>query len=225
MGTDETRDSESRTPADAGGVAYQDPRRGCPRRQRLPGPRRMALLGTVLILLAVGAAACSDSSNGPGVAGGGSPTTTVAPSASGSSPGTMTKLLAYAECMRSHGVSDFPDPTPNPGGSGGGFNLNGGSGDLNPSNPTYKSANGACQSLIPSGTPKNPAQQLAQSVKLAACMRSHGVPNFPDPNGEGAFNLGAINMGTSQFQGALKACRSLTNDEGPIPVQSTSNGS
>jgi hypothetical protein len=125
--------------------------------------------------------------------------------------------------MRSHRVSDFPDPTANPGGGGGGFNISG-SGDLNPNNPTFKTANQACQSLRPSGTSTNSAQALAQSVKLAKCMRSHGVPNFPDPNAHGAFDFTGINMTSPQFQSALKTCRASIKFQGPIPVESGNKG-
>ena len=50
--------------------------------------------------------------------------------------GVMAQFLAYARCVRSHGVSDFPDPSS----SGGvGITLHGGPGsDLNPNNPTFE---------------------------------------------------------------------------------------
>jgi hypothetical protein len=55
--------------------------------------------------------------------------------------------LAYSKCMRSHGVKDFPDPQI----SGGGIRLSLGGGpgsDLNPNNPTFKSAQQACQGKL-----------------------------------------------------------------------------
>jgi hypothetical protein len=134
----------------------------------------------------------------------------------------MAKLVAYAQCMRSHGVSGFPDPTPNPNGTGGGFNI---SGQLS-SSPQFKSANQACQPLLPGGssTPQPSAQQMAEEVKLAACMRSHGFSSFPDPNSQGAFNFSGIDTNSPQFQSALRACESSSGFSGPIPVQGGSSG-
>ena len=60
---------------------------------------------------AVLAAGCG-SSNGPGSANSGS---------------TKAQFLTYSRCMRSHGVSDFPDPT-TPAGGGVAFSINGGLG-------------------------------------------------------------------------------------------------
>jgi hypothetical protein len=122
--------------------------------------------------------------------------------------------------MRSHGVSDYPDPTTNPGGGGGGFNLGG----LNTNTPTFKAANQTCKSLLPSGSSSNPAQNLAQSVKLAECMRSHGLANFPDPNGQGAFDFNGIDMTSPRFQSSLKACRTSIHFQGAIPVESGNKG-
>ena len=78
--------------------------------------------------------------------------------------------------MRSHGVSDFPDPSP-----GGGFDLN--SSDVNPNSPTFQAAQRACQKYMSAGAPGGPeaAQDLADLLRYAKCMRSHGVINFPDP--------------------------------------------
>lgn len=50
--------------------------------------------------------------------------------------------LRFSECMRSHGVLNFPDPSTGPSG-GVGFNLSGLG--IDPNSPTYQSANQACQ--------------------------------------------------------------------------------
>jgi hypothetical protein len=134
-------------------------------------------------------------------------------------------MMAYAKCMRNNGITDFPDPTPNPGGPGGSFSFNA-TGNLNPTNPTYQDANKACQALLPSGgaIPAPSAKELAEEVALAACMRAHGVANFPDPNGQGAFNLGEVDRGTPQFSSAIKTCRSVAKLQGPILVGSSNQG-
>ncbi len=113
--------------------------------------------------------------------------------------------------MRSHGVSDFPDPSTPPGG-GVVFIVNGGPGsDLNPNNPTNKAANQACQALLPPGvqTAAPPSPKIAAEVRWARCMRSHGVPSFPDPNIQGAFDSAKFDSSSPAFQTASTACKSL----------------
>lgn len=88
-------------------------------------------------------------------------------------------FLAYSECMRSHGVSNFPDPGP----GGGGIKFNLGSG-INPAAPSFKAAQAACHKLLPGGGPgaQHPsAQAKAAMLRISECMRSHGVTGFPDP--------------------------------------------
>jgi hypothetical protein len=62
----------------------------------------------------------------------------------------LAQALKFSQCMRSHGVRDFPDPQT--GGGGIRISLNGGPGsDLSPSNPQFQAAQKACQSLMPGG--------------------------------------------------------------------------
>jgi len=85
-------------------------------------------------------------------------------------------LVRYADCMRSHGVPDFPDPLD------GGFPLR--TSGINLSSPAFASAQQACASLQPGGSAE-PApitgEQLYEMAKKAQCIREHGFPNFPDP--------------------------------------------
>ena len=208
------------------------PEEKCPRPKRdgADAGARRGLLGRRLAILAVACAvlaavaACSKSPSGPGVAGtGNSSRTSEGAAAGGSSSDTMTKLRAYAQCMRTHGLADFPDPTANPDGSGGGFNLSGG-GDLNRNSPRNQAADQACHSLLPSPS-LDPAHQVEQAVKLAACMRSHGFPTFPDPDSQGAFDFGGLDTNSPQFQSAVTTCRSEAGFQGPIGVHSGSSGS
>jgi len=168
-----------------------------------------------LLALTVFAAACGGS-NSPGVAGSGSNRSDHT-SGSTISSSRMAQAVAYARCMRSHGVPDFPDPTSAPGG-GIAFQIDGGpSSDLNHNNPRFIAADGACQSLLPGqGQPKPlPAQKIAAEVKWAFCMRSHGLPGFPDPNSQGAFDSSRFNDRSPSFQTASKACQAL-EPTGPI---------
>lgn len=84
--------------------------------------------------------------------------------------------LAFSECMRQHGVQNYPDP---PAG-GGGVNLAG----INIFSPAYNAAAATCTKLHPVGGPpagKPSEQMVRQMVATAECMRHHGVSGFPDP--------------------------------------------
>jgi hypothetical protein len=137
-------------------------------------------------------------------------------SAAASATGGPTRTqaaLAYARCMRSHGVPDFPDPD-----SSGNFNLGN---DSVSSQET--AANQVCNHLLDVGTQLNAAQTqhaLSQLVKYAKCMRVHGVPNFPDPQitdggigvpGGFTFDTSGRNLGqkSRQYQSAAQACQSI----------------
>jgi hypothetical protein len=136
---------------------------------------------------------------------------------SSGNPG-LAKLEDYAKCMRSHGIRDFPDPVTNPDGTGGAFNINGGPGsDLNHNDPRFQTANQACQSLMPQpGVPS--AQRIAGLVKLAQCMRSHGFPNFPDPDSQGGFDSSKFDSSSPQLESAMQTCQQQTGSTGPIGV-------
>jgi hypothetical protein len=80
--------------------------------------------------------------------------------------------------MRAHGVSNFPDPAS----ASGGVQLSGSAIDTQA--PAFGSAQSACQRLLPGGLPGpggRPATRIKQGVKLAECMRAHGLRSFPDP--------------------------------------------
>jgi len=89
--------------------------------------------------------------------------------------------------------------------------------DLNHNNPRFKAAEEACQSLSPGGeqSPPPPSQKIAAEVKWALCMRSHGLPSFPDPNAEGAFDSSRFNDSSLAFRTASKTCEAL-GPTGPI---------
>lgn len=130
--------------------------------------------------------------------------------------------IAFADCMRSHGVPNFPDP-----GAGGGIQISPGSG-LNPFSPAFKAAQAQCGILLPGGGPgahRQPsAQAKAEMLAMSVCMRAHGVSGFPDPTlsppsnpaadsiaiGRGGVFLAVpktINVGSPVFQQAASICR------------------
>jgi len=116
--------------------------------------------------------------------------------------------------MRSHGVSDYPDPT-----TSGGVGIILPSG-LNPNSPTFKTATQACQALAPAAHPTTTttsAQKLAAELKLARCMRLHGLPSFPDPNSQGRFDRSKFNKNSPAFRAASNACKSQIAAVGRLP--------
>jgi hypothetical protein len=183
-----------------------------------------------LVALVMLTAACSSTPKSPGVVGEGSPKSSNAASQGGpESSGALGEMMAYSKCMRSHGISDFPDPTPNPGGPGGSFSWSGSgkNDDLDPNNPMYQAANKTCQPLLPDAgqVPAPSAKLLAEEVQMAACMRGHGVPSFPGrDNANGTFDLGGIDRSTPKYQSAFASCQSVTGFKGPMRVDISHQG-
>jgi hypothetical protein len=163
---------------------------------------RAGALAAGLVALGLSAAACSSGPGGPGVA-------SVSSSASQASShsGTKPSTLAYAQCMQSHGIKNFPEP-----GSNGALQLAPGQSLPDPNSPQFQAAFKVCVPLNPAGSiapnAQQQAQQVAKDIALAKCMRSHGVPNFPDPDVNGTFNLQGIDTNSPQVQSATAACAS-----------------
>jgi hypothetical protein len=162
--------------------------------------QRIAALAVAAAGLATATAACGGS--------GGSPSA----SATTAKPATYQQLVAYAQCIRSHGAPEFPDPVQDQFG-GWAFLSTPGSGVNGPGVPA---AEKACQKLQPTEaglTQQEQKQALAEALKHSDCMRAHGITNFPDPvaDDEGG-QLGisidphAVDMNTPQFQAAQQAC-------------------
>jgi hypothetical protein len=67
------------------------------------------------------------------------------------------------------------------------------------------------------GSANSGTSRYEQAAAYAQCMRSHGVPSFPDPKSNGEFallgNLG-IDPGSPQFHSAQTACQHLDPSSG-----------
>jgi hypothetical protein len=91
------------------------------------------------------------------------------------------KAVKFAECIRAHGVSDFPDPN----------EKNQFEYGVSVTPAVWDKATTACKDLQPPGTlsgKRTPKQQSA-SLRFAQCIRDNGVKDFPDPvNGEPLVN-------------------------------------
>lgn len=135
-------------------------------------------------ILAMLAAACAGGGTSPARADG---------STSAAASTGAASAVAYSACMRSHGVPSFPDPEP-------------GSAEvpkvdaqrLGVGGSRLQAAQTACQPLYPDAggsidqqteqcvstgncPPALVQQVLALERSFSACMRSHGLPRWPDP--------------------------------------------
>jgi hypothetical protein len=116
--------------------------------------------------------------------------------------------------MRRHGLPNFPDPKP----AGRGYRLTiGKETGVDPNSTQFRNAEQVCRKLLPNGgtpTAQEQAAQMLEALKYSACIRWHGVPDYPDPK----VHDGGIEMGEApdspQFQAAQKACGHLLPGEG-----------
>jgi hypothetical protein len=164
--------------------------RGASSRQRTL--RRGSVLAAAIIAAVLVLAACGGGSGG-------------SPNARGS---TNSQLFAFSRCVRSNGVSRFPDPD-----SSGALPKETPQ-QLGVSSSQFQAAQSACRHLLPNGgsgpTQAEVQQMSAQGLRFAQCMRNHGVSRFPDPASSGRIpdpaSLG-IDQGSSPFQAANQACQ------------------
>jgi hypothetical protein len=191
----------------------------------------MKAIGLIVGLAALAAlvAGCGGGTKTPTVAHlGSSASSNGSPSSSGSSSASAgtshsgsaspgSEAVAYSACVRAHGVPSFPDPQ---------VSVHGGEVQvaigINPSissNPHFQSAQQACRKLLPNGGPGGEnghpisPQEQSEYLKAAACIRSHGIPNFPDPTFSGGGvhvpKVAGVNLHSAQARAAEEACQSL----------------
>lgn len=193
--------------------------------------RRSTELLVTLVALAIWLPACGGASpNSPsgGSIAGCSPSGCSTP---GASAAAEAMAVRFSHCMRSHGATGFPDPTI---GSNGlpSWTLNA---SENTQAPAYLAARKACKKDLPSLAPRTGAQKAAAhaaALKYAACMRSNGVPDFPDPNAQGQIQINAAGASSlvpssAQFQKAQTDCKSLDNgfaQQASVAVSHASSG-
>jgi hypothetical protein len=177
---------------------------------------RFTIIITLLAAGVLGLAACGSSS----------PTAGASTSGKGD-PLNARRGLEFAQCIRAHGVPNFPDPTSNGrggiqiqqsdrSGSGPSTEVNG----VAINGPAFQKAMQSCRSYLPNGGTPPPgalAKAKAQALAMSRCMRTHGVPNFPDPQFQtgpgGGFGVRiggpGIDPRSPAFQAAQKACGSI----------------
>ena len=109
---------------------------------------------------------------------------------------------AIVQCYRAHGDPSFPDPVYDPSDGRWHFAISPGS--------APQGTQQACQHLFPTVNPSPPVPQaqFQQLVRLAECLRQHGVPNWPDPDPDGSFGLTpALMQKPPGWPAATKACQ------------------
>jgi hypothetical protein len=119
------------------------------------------------------------------------------------------KAVKFSECIRAHGVADFPDPDAH-----NDFQYG-----VSVTPAVWKRAVDACKALQPPGSlsaKRTPKQQSA-SLRFAQCIRDHGVKDFPDPvNGEPLVNTYKIPSsnrpgGMTILNAAMRRCGKVLN--------------
>jgi hypothetical protein len=153
---------------------------------------RAAWIITGILAVGVILSACSAPSTA-GVAMGSTTTTSTAASSPAQGNTGESALLTYSSCVRSHGVAKFPDPTSN-----GGIPKETAQ-QLGVSQSQLQAAQGDCANLLPAGGTLSRTNDQTITVaqqkyylKVATCMRSHDVTDFPEPSFFG---------GSVEFQG------------------------
>jgi hypothetical protein len=174
---------------------------------------RVAAVITVMAAAALLAAACSASPSSTDPSG--------SPNAGGAA--NSPSAVSYSQCMRSHGVPSYPDP-----------NSSGQLTKMTPANESqlgvsdsqFNAAQTACQHLWPYHAPSQAQQrqQLADDLKFAQCMRSHGLPNFPDPTNSGgrvefvfSVSRDGFNPHSPQILAKAHECQHLLPPGAPLP--------
>jgi hypothetical protein len=120
--------------------------------------------------------------------------------------------------MRHHGIAHYPDPqvTTTPGGGNTSLAV---AGPTGPSQgPAFHAAQTVCNGflapIINATDHGGPSRQAF--LAFARCLRSHGLPDFPDPNSTGRITgqmiqAAGISLRTPAFFNAAKACVGVTH--------------
>jgi hypothetical protein len=149
------------------------------------------------------------------------PAVTTGASAKGGSNNDVSAAYAYARCMRSSGVPNFPDPKVSigPGHSSIAFAVN----PSETGSPKFNTAQKTCSKILPA--PQSRSQQQAQQqadrrnlLAFASCMRTKGIQAFPDPNSQGQLRLptvaaAGVDIHSRQFLNAAVSCAGVTHGQ------------
>jgi hypothetical protein len=173
--------------------------------------RLWPLAALALATVALIGAGCSNGSAENGNTGTGTASSSgTASSGADKKLSARDKAVKFAECIRAHGVSDFPDPN----------EKNQFEYGVSVTPAVWDKATTACKDLQPPGTlsgKRTPKQQSA-SLRFAQCIRDNGVKDFPDPvNGEPLVNTYKIPSsnkpgGMTILNAAMQKCRNVLGE-------------
>jgi hypothetical protein len=157
-----------------------------------------------------------------GCSSGGHAASHASPSAM-SSTQTLAILRQLTQCIRQHGVPNFPDLAYDP--QSGGWQP-----PPNTPKPPPSTMN-ACKSIadrLPAEGENRPpsAAEMAKLRAFSKCMRQHGIQDWPDPNADGAFPLPPRlrQGGKPMVRNQLQACQQYFPASGRIRMDSGSSG-
>jgi len=116
--------------------------------------------------------------------------------------------LKFAQCMRAHGISWFPDPN------------SGKTSIMIPKGQDktkFETAQEACKQYMPNGGDmhKPTAEELEQARTMAKCMRENGIPNFPDPNPDGGMSIDPKKLGAQPGDPVWKKAEAACSQYAP----------
>jgi hypothetical protein len=126
----------------------------------------------------------------------------------------QTDAVKFTDCMRNHGITNFPD-APGPNGAGGRTWKSA----FQNSSPGFATADTACRHFLPAGGQTQSAppshRQIGAMLAFARCVRRHGFTRFPDPNSSGITHPMLAAAGIDLHQPALvraaDACVGVTH--------------
>jgi hypothetical protein len=172
-------------------------------------PRSPAAFAVVALISVISAGCGSNGPSETGTASNSSTTSSTATTSSGADKKLTArdKAVKFAECIRAHGVRDFPDPN----------EKNQFEYGVSVTPAVWNKATTACKDLQPPGTlsgKRSPKQQSA-ALRFAQCIRDNGVKDFPDPvNGEplvDTYKIPSSNKpgGMAILNAAMRKCRDV----------------
>ena len=131
------------------------------------------------------------------------------------------QALKYAECMRAHGLSGFPDPVVSTSGNSTRIAMMAPKSVM--SQPHARQAIKACSSILPTPNPAQMAQEQHRRelgmLAFARCIRGRGVKDFPDPTAQGQLTLqmlatAGVDVHAPDVIAAARAC--VSSSEGVV---------
>jgi hypothetical protein len=172
-------------------------------------PRPLTLTSVVMVAAFSLLAAGCGGRGSPGVAS----VTSSTPNAAGSSATTSRThaLLLAVQCLRRHGIPNFPDPIIASSGPAKGQWILDKQAFLAVTDSVVNQAMVACRAAMAQirshngpNAGANP-QEIQNLLAFARCMRNHGISNFPDPDSQGEFNFVGTGININQPSQSLLA--------------------